>query len=288
VKPGRSKDLVAGAALAGALGLGGFLLLRARGALGVSWTDGERSFRSETGASVRHAVWDLPEDLGELGEPGEGSRPALSPDGRWLVFAAGARGLNCELYLAEMVAGVPRGPRPLATLSTSADELAPAFGHGALYFASDRPGGAGKLDLWRAAYEDGAFGPAELLAGGLNSAADETDPAPLPGSRALVFASDRARADHDLYLAVPDETGFFGCEPLAALNSPAEEREPGFSDDPRALVFASDRAGGAGAFDLYRALHFGVAPAQGWRAPELVSALSTPRAERGPAHAAQG
>ena len=83
---GRSKDLVAGAALAGAFGLGGFLFLRAHGALGVSWTDGERTFRSETEERVRHAVWDAPEDLGTLGEA---TRPTLSPDGRWLVFAAG-------------------------------------------------------------------------------------------------------------------------------------------------------------------------------------------------------
>src|SRR5262245_7619161 len=285
MKPGRSKDLVAGAALAGALGLGGFLFLRARGALGVSWTDGERTFRSETGERVRHAVWDAPEDLGTLGEA---SRPALSPDGRWLVFAAGERGLNCELYLAELVEGVPRDARPLAALDTSADELAPAFGHGALYFASDRPGGTGKLDLWRAPYADGEFGAAEPLAGGLNSAADETDPAPLPGTRTIVFASDRARADHDLYAATPDETGFFVCEALADLNTPAEEREPSFSDDPRSLVFASDRAGGAGAFDLYRALHFGTSLARGWLTPELVRELSTPRAERGPALAADG
>src|SRR5688572_4626688 len=175
MQPGRSKDLVAAASLAAALGLGGFLFLRAQGYFGVNWTDGARRFPSETGERVRHAVWDAPEVLPRLGDA---ARPTLASDGRWLVFASGERGLNGELFLAEIVDGVPQEPRPLSELNSPADELAPAFGHGALYFASDRPGGAGGLDVWRAPFAAGEFGAVERLAPGLNSAADETDPAP--------------------------------------------------------------------------------------------------------------
>ncbi len=286
MQPGRSKDLVAAAALAGALGLGGFLFLRARGVLGSSWTDGARTFPAETGAAVRHAVWDEPEDMERLGEATD---PTLSGDGRWLVFACGARGLNSELFLAEMEDGVPRAPRPLEALNSPADECAPAFGHGALYFASDRAGGAGGLDLWRAPFDAGEFGAVERLGPGLNSAADETDPAPLAGTRTLVFASDRARADLDLYRATPDAGGFFACESLAALNTPAEEREPAFSDDPRSLTFASDRPGGAGALDLYRALCFeGAGATDGWGEPVRISELCTPRSECAPWLAGNG
>ena len=140
MRAGRSKDLVATAALTGALGLGGFLYLRAHGFLGEHWTDGARRFASETENVVRHAVWDQPERWSELGQA---SDPTLSPDGRWLVFASGARGLNVELFVAEMVDGVPAEPRPLSALNSPSDELAPAFGDDGLYFASDRAGGAG-------------------------------------------------------------------------------------------------------------------------------------------------
>ncbi len=275
MRPGRSKDLVAAAALAGALGLGGFLFLRAQGLLGTHWTDGTRRFASATERSVRHAVWDAPERLEGLGE---GSDPALSPDGRWLVFASGARGLNQELFVAELVDGVPGEAQPLSALNSPADELAPAFADGWLWFASDRAGGAGGLDLWRARYREGEFGRVEALAPGLNSAADETDPAPRPGSDALVFAANRARADFDLYEAVPDAGEFYALAPLVALNSPADERGPAFASDGRSLYFASERPGGPGGSDLFRALSF----ARGWQAPERVEELASARAERGP------
>ena len=127
MKSGRSKDLVALLATCGALGLGSFLLLRARGALGEEWTDGARRFASASGADVRHAVWDAPQRLDALGEVRD---PALSPDGRLLVFASGERGLNVELFAAELVDGEPREPRPLVALNSPADELAPAFADG--------------------------------------------------------------------------------------------------------------------------------------------------------------
>lgn len=280
MRPGWSKDVVAATALASALGLGGFLFLRARGAFGASWSDGQRRFDSATGSRVRHAVWDEPEVLAELGQ---GSAPALSPDGRWLVFASGARGLNAELFVAERRSDGTSEPRVLFELDTPADELAPAFGDGFLYFASDRDGGAGGLDLWRARYRDGEFGRAEPVPPGINSAADETDPAPL-GARTLVFASDRARPDLDLYAATPEASGFHSVEPLAALNTADDEQGPAFAGDGRSLYFASDRPGGTGDFDLYRARAFDGA----WQPPERLVELCGPGAERSPCVAGDG
>ncbi|HEX6885550.1 MAG TPA: hypothetical protein VF530_19415, partial [Planctomycetota bacterium] len=280
MSPSRSKDLVAALALAAALGLGGYLLARERGWLGTAWTDGARSFGAETGPLVRHAVWDAPQALTELGDARD---PALSPDGRWLVFASGERGLNVELYLAELVDGRPEAVRPLAALCSPADELAPAFGPDGLYFASDRPGGAGGLDLWHAPYAAGVFGAPAPLGPGLNTAADETDPAPFPDGTGLAFAADRARPDLDLYLAAPDEAGFWQVTALEALNTPAEERGPAFASEGRSLYFASDREGGS--FELYRALR----GREGFAAPSRVSELGDPaQAELAPEPSADG
>src|SRR5436190_16544526 len=93
------KDAVAACALAGAALFGTWLWLRSHSAFGPSWSDGARTYTSQTGAGVRHAVWDEPTRL--TGITGEGSDPTLSLDGRWLVFSAGQRGLNSELYIAE-------------------------------------------------------------------------------------------------------------------------------------------------------------------------------------------
>jgi len=280
VARGRGKDLVAALAVAVALVHGGTILLRARGVLGAHWTDGERRLASETGDLVRHAVWDEPEVLAQVGAARD---PALTPDGRFLVFVTGERRLNAELYIAELVDGTFARVEPIAELNTASDELAPAFAEGALWFASDRPGGAGGLDLWRASYTDGRFGPAELVGPGLNSAADDTDPAPLR-SGAVVFASDRLRPRGDLDLYEAELSGdLFEAQPLVALDTPFQEREPCAGPDDRVLYFASDRDGN-GEFDLWRSL----SDESGWLAPVPVRALNGAGTERGPCASADG
>src|SRR5262245_50303954 len=161
---GRSKDVVALVALAAAVFLAGWLALRSHGPFAARWSDGTRLFASETGSGVRHAVWDAPELVAGL--ESEAADPTLSRDGRWLVFANGGRGLDADLYLAERIDGRLSPAEPLTALNTPSDEVAPAFGDGALYFASDRPGGVGGLDLWRAPFADGVFGTPERLAPG--------------------------------------------------------------------------------------------------------------------------
>src|SRR5262249_13642424 len=81
----------------------------------------------------------------------------------------------------------PGPAQRLAALDSPADELAPGFGGGWLYFASDRAGGAGGLDLWRASFAEGVTGEPEHLGGALASAADDTDPAPCARPGELVF-----------------------------------------------------------------------------------------------------
>jgi WD40 repeat protein len=258
--------------------------LRFRPYLGreATYTDGSREYSVASGERLRYAVWDRPEALGpSVNTEADESRPAVSPDGRFLVFAVGKLGLNCDLWMSELVGGVPAEPHPLSALDTEFDECSPAFADGVLVFASNRPGGAGGLDLWRAPYSDGAFGEAESLGPDVNTPADECDPAPVPGSRAIAFASNRARGarrDFDLWLAAPGAAAVA----IDALNSPADERDPAFAAEGRALLFASNRPGGAGDFDLYRS----VLGESGWMAPEPLSDLDTDGAERGPAPSA--
>ena len=204
---GLGKDLVAFAAVAAAAVFGTWLYIRSELDLGTGWTDGAQHYDAVKGERIRYAVWDAPEPVtGDVNGAEAESRPALSPDGRWLVFAVGERGLNADLYVAEVVAGQPRDARPIGHLNTSFDELAPAFAPDGLYFATDRSGAAFGLDLWRAPFSNGVFGMPEPVGGGINTAADETDPTPIPGTPDLVFASNRARGlrtDYDLYRSSP-------------------------------------------------------------------------------------
>lgn len=261
----------------------GFLAawLRFRPHLGTegAFTDGQRTIEIERIEALRYAVWDRPQTLaGEVNTGEDEHAPAISPDGRYLVFVVGERGLGTDLWIADLDArGMAREPRPLPGINSAADELAPAFAaDGALLFASNRPGGAGGLDLWRAPYERGVFDAAERLEGNINTEADETDPAAVPGTGEILFASNRRGADEEQGPRGRGRLGDFdvyGAEPLPrtvegearwevlpvdAINTPFDERDPALTSDGRALLFASDRPVGderstEGDFDLYRA-----------------------------------
>ncbi|HEV8112308.1 MAG TPA: prenyltransferase/squalene oxidase repeat-containing protein [Planctomycetota bacterium] len=256
--------------------------LRFRNYLGTesSFTDGVHTYDTGDSGSVRYAVWDAPARLPESINSGASeSRPALSPDGRWMVFAVGERGLNSELYVAEMIDGQPVDAKPLASLNTSADESAPAFSSDALYFASDRKGGSGGLDLYRASYANGEFGAAERLGDEINSESDDCDPAPQPKTHELVFASNRGRAGFGLFVATLDpEEGHPTVQALATLDAPGDEREPAFTADGRTLFFASNRKSGTDDFDLYRSSARGAT----WSPPVALDGLNTPQSERAP------
>ncbi|QDV08286.1 WD40-like Beta Propeller Repeat protein [Planctomycetes bacterium Poly30] len=241
----------------------GFLAawLRFRPYLGTegAFTDGERTIEIESVDELRYAVWDDPLPLtGDLNSDEPESAPVLSPDGRYMVFVVGARGLGTDIWVCDLDrSGRALEPRPLIGVNSSADELAPAFTtDGALLFASNRPGGEGGLDIWRSDYDRGVFGKPEHLAGrGLNTPADETDPTAVPGSDAILFASNRLTVEEKAAQA-PRQFDLYSAEPLPirdgaevvwevhgldGINTPYDERDPSLTVDGRALLFASDR-----------------------------------------------
>jgi len=279
------KSVVIATALLAAGFFAAYLRFRPHLGEGAAYTDGSRVYESTSGERIRFAVWEDPEPLsGEVNSSGNEGRPTVSPDGRWMVFSVGEVGLNSDLYLAELIDGEPQEVRPLALANTDWDETAPAFGPDTLYFASNRPGSVGGLDLYRMPYRGGAWGEIDPVGPGVNTVANETDPCPLPGSAALAFSSDRMRGmrtDYELYRATPITEGgetTWELSALEELNSPFDEREPSYTADGRTVVFASDRSGSAGGFDLYRSL----ADRGEWLEPEPITDLNGPTSERGP------
>ena len=238
-----------------------FAWLRFRPHLGTegAFTDGERTIEIEKVDELRYAVWDAPmPHLGDVNSDEPEGAPVLSPDGRYMLFVSGARGVGTDIWIADVDSrGHALEPRPLIGVNSSADELAPSFSaDGALLFASNRPGGEGGLDLWRSNYDRGVFGRPEHLDGrGLNTPADETDPTAVPGSDEIFFASNRLTPEEKAAKA-PRQFDIYSAQPLPILggtevvwevhaidevNSRFDERDPSLSIDGRALLFASDR-----------------------------------------------
>ncbi|HEX5591686.1 MAG TPA: hypothetical protein VFX65_15435 [Candidatus Limnocylindrales bacterium] len=145
-----------------------------------------------------------------------------------------------------------------------------------LYFASDRAGGAGKLDIWYSVLRaDGTWGdPTNFTA--VNSAEDDFCPTAHRNGRTFLFVSGRAggcgaTGTADIYMARRHETrgwsvpANLGC----AINSSAGEASPSLTDTE--LYFSSTRAGGLGGSDIYVSAFDGAS----FGPPTLAAGLNT-------------
>jgi hypothetical protein len=142
-----------------------------------------------------------PTPLLELNSPSGEFLPRLSPDELNIVFTsqrAEGRGFTDIWRAQRSSAAAPFGePENLAELNTDADDTGARLSSDGLtiFFASNRVGGQGRLDIWRAtrAAINEPFGPAENMPG-LNSPSDELDIALSSDERELLLSSDREGA----------------------------------------------------------------------------------------------
>ncbi|WP_411282273.1 TolB family protein [Gemmatimonas sp.] len=130
-----------------------------------------------------------------------------------------------------------------------------------LYFASNRPGGYGALDLYVSYWESSAkqWGPALNLGPEINTAWNEQCPLVLQSGRRLVFVSNRPGGVGGLDLWITrqpnlrDAVSWETPSNLTAANSSLNDFGPGsYEENGRTvLYFNSNRLGGAGQQDIY-------------------------------------
>lgn len=116
------------------------------------------------------------------------AHPSVSPSGHVLFLvsdAPGGRG-GKDLYQVRLDGGRVGEPFPLgAEVNTSGDELYPyAESDSVLYFSSDRPGGLGGLDIYRAVLSPEGVYRVTALPTPINSPSDDLAfaPSPVPGA----------------------------------------------------------------------------------------------------------
>lgn len=144
-----------------------------------------------------------------------------------------------------------------APINTDSNELSPAVSaDGTVYFASDRPGGLGSLDIYRAMPTTANGGSAytvENLGPTVNSDAVEYQASPSSDGRTLVFTGagrpDALVAEGspydrgDLYVTRRGPSGWTTPVHLPApINTTANESAPRIAADGRALFFISERS----------------------------------------------
>lgn len=170
-------------------------------------------------------------------------RLAVSPDGNTVLWGSIDRegGAGSWDIWASRKTGDAWGAPIAASFNSPDKDFDPAYSPDGrwVYFFSNRPGGEGGDDLYRAAVTADGFGPAEHLGPEVNTAGDEWAPAPSPDGKALMFASNRPGEKHDLYLAELRGDGFAPAQPLpGAVNTPGDEFDATFLPDGRSIIFS--------------------------------------------------
>ncbi len=190
----------------------------------------------------------------------EGS-PAFTPDGRTLVFARGNSGKkkgpqDVHLYMSRFVDGTWSTPRYLPVNDSLSWDGSPAFSRDGktLYFASNRPGGFGGIDIYRTNMDaSGRFSKPVNMGEDINTAGDEMFPYVAPDGR-LFFASDGhpGLGKLDVFVATRSQ-GVITVENLGIpFNTPQDDFGLVFHDEElESGFFASNREGGKGDDDIY-------------------------------------
>lgn len=175
-------------------------------------------------------------------EPGRGfpsadsvhiAHTAFSPDGHYVFFTICKDNKDgekrCELWLTAIDRRnrwLPplRLPEPINLPGYTTTQPTIGFDKATegpmLWFASDRPGGKGKLDLWSVPLDSNFFCPCNL---------------PLPGKK---------------FSYLPE---FQQPQNLSALNTPGNDVTPFFNSPNQKLYFSSDGLPGMGGYDIFSA-----------------------------------
>jgi len=199
------------------------------------------------------------------------SRPDSAP-ARSFIFGRLGAPVVLALLAAAMIASVASsanwGPATsLGPLNSTALDGCPIESPDglSLYFASDRPGGVGGIDIWvaRRANLNVAWGPPVNMGAPINSSSDDFCPTPTDGGY-LYFVSTRPGGcgGADIYRAREGFSGSYetlGCQ----VNSPAAEFSPSlvreggetvlYFSSARRGGFAEEEPGAVGDHDIYSA-----------------------------------
>lgn len=124
---------------------------------------------------------------------------AISPDGVHLVYTVGENEGDADLFISRWNGPGWSEGKPLRALNSGFNEKAPAFTSDGqfLYFATDRPGGPGGLDIWVSRFDGAHFAWPVPLTKMVNSPFDDTDPTVSPAHDKLYFCSRRPSRELD-------------------------------------------------------------------------------------------
>lgn len=198
-----------------------------------------------------------------LNSPRNEGAQCIKTDGSLCIFTACNRNDgkgSCDLYVSFNEAGSWSKPYNLGgSINTGHWESNPSLSADGkyLYFASNRPGGKGRMDIWRSEISDDmSLKEPENLGDVINTDKDDCSPFIHPDGKSLYFASEGhiGMGNYDLYVTRMQEDGSWS-EPHNLgypINTHQEERSLIVNAKGDKAMFASERDSGVGGLDIYQ------------------------------------
>lgn len=186
----------------------------------------------------------------------------ISQDGEWLIFT----GCNfpeghgsCDLYISYLTSQGWSTPENLGeNINTESWESAPSLSPDKrdLYFASNRPGGMGKSDIYVSHRNpDGTWSAPQNAGPEINTVGNESCPFIHADNQTLYFTSDGhpGYGGDDLFLVKKLQGGKWSkAENLGyPINTIENEGSLVIASDGKTAYYASDRSDSKGGLDLY-------------------------------------
>jgi hypothetical protein len=206
-------------------------------------------------SQLQSSEWSAPTPMTFSGEHSD-SDPFVSPDGQWLYFvserptSADDRHNDRNIWRFSLL---EENRLEFLSVNSDAAEYSPVITtSGALYFASNRDGGSGEGDLYRAAPNDDGFLTPQPLGPAFNTPTGEWNLWVSSDESEIIFeASSRptnVSLPGDLYYSWRTPAGWTAAIPVEHLNTRDSDLMPRMSPDGKTLHYTSAPIGGHAEF----------------------------------------
>jgi outer membrane protein OmpA-like peptidoglycan-associated protein len=207
--------------------------------------------------------WSAPQSLGITPPVITGVRNnigsvGLSPDGQKLLVYMGATMNSGDIYACQLQGDKWGAPGKLGKeVNSTFEENSASYtpDEKVVYFASNRPGGQGGMDIWKVEKQiDGVWGSPVNLGPTVNTKHDEQAPFIHPDKKTLYFTSNspNSMGGYDIFKTVLDKGKWTVPANMGSpINTQYNDKYFALSADGKKGYFSSDRPEGKGGYDIY-------------------------------------